>query len=185
MSKKKTDSDRPTTLEPEIFLSQHRRISDWLLKADEFKASGKAALNTAKATGVNLDAYKMVKKWAKQDREQVEKNLRDALLMARLLDLGLFDQMDLFASETNSALSGLTAKVMTDHKEWEAERAGYDEGKSGSPLDNNPHAPGSPLHERFIVGWHGGNAFQQQAEARGEQIIKPRRGSSNPEDTDE
>ena len=34
-----------------------------------------------------------------------------------------------------------------------------------------------------MTGWHGGNAYRQEAEARGEKIIRPRKGGrSNPED---
>jgi hypothetical protein len=76
-------------IEPEVFLSSHRRISDWILKADEFKASGKAAVSTAKALGVNLDAYKLVRELAKMERPRAEALLRDVLLYAKWLDLGL------------------------------------------------------------------------------------------------
>lgn len=172
-----------TRLEPEVFLSSHRRISDWLLKADEFKASGKAAVNTAKALGVNLGAYKLVRKLAKMERADAEALLRDTLLYAKWLDLGLGDQLDLFGQD-DTALSGLTAKVVTEHKGWEAEKEGYEAGKSGEPSDNCKHNPGTEFHQRWMVGWHGGNAFRQEAEARGEQIIKPRKGGENPEDGD-
>jgi hypothetical protein len=142
MAKTKDEPSGPRIVEPEVFLSQHRRISDWLVRADEFKASGKAAVNTARAMGVNTKAYKTVRKWMKMERAEVEQDLRDVLLYARILDLGLFDQLDLFSKDHNSALAGLTSKVVSEHKEWEAEKEGYEAGKSGDPLDNNPHPAG-------------------------------------------
>lgn len=151
------------------------------MKAEELKASGKAAANTAKALGVNLDAYKLVRKLAKMERPRAEALLRDTLLYAKWLDLGLGDQLDLFGKD-DTALAGLTAKVVTEHKGWEAERTGYEAGKSNDPSDNCPHLPGTEMHQRWMVGWHDGHAYRQQAEARGEQVIKPRKGGSNPED---
>ena len=178
------EAESVSRVEPEVFLSSHRRISDWCLKAEELKASGKAAVNTAKALGINLDAYKLVRKLAKLERPRAEAMLRDTLLYAKWLDLGLGDQLDLFGQD-DRAMAGLTAKVVNEHKGWETERAGYDAGKAGEPSDNCQHLPGSELHQRWMVGWHDGNAYRQQAEARGEQIIKPKRGGSNPEDGDE
>jgi len=103
-------------------------------------------------------------------------------LYAKWLDLGLGDQLDLFGGNDSEPLAGLTAKVVTEHKGWEAEREGYEAGKCGEPSDNCKHAPGTEYHQRWMVGWHGGNAYRQEAAARGEQIIKPRKGGDNPED---
>ena len=178
------ETESVSRIEPEVFLSSHRRISDWFLKAEELKASGKAAVNTAKALGINLDAYKLVRKLAKLERPRAEAMLRDTLLYAKWLDLGLGDQLDLFGQD-DRAMAGLTAKVVSEHKGWETERAGYDAGKAGAPSDNCQHLPGSELHQRWMIGWHDGNAYRQQAEARGEQLIKPKRGGSNPEDGDQ
>lgn len=180
--------ERPAShgLEPEVFLSAHRRITDWRTRANELVASGKAAVNTAKSLGVNIQAYKLTIKLSKMEREAAEDLIRSALLYARLLDLGLFDQEDLFAGQgDNSAFQNLTSKVMNDHKAWEAETQGYNDGKYGDTLDNNPHAPGSEFYARWVTGWHNGTAFRKEAEARGEKIIRPRRGKGNPEDREE
>jgi hypothetical protein len=93
------------------------------------------------------------------------------------------DPLDLFGQD-DAPLAGLTAKVVTEHKGWEAEREGYEAGKSGEPSDNCKHNPGTEFHQRWMVGWHGGYVYRQEAEARGEQINKPRKGSDNPEDND-
>lgn len=175
---------RPEAIEPEVFLSNHHRIQEWMLKVDEMKASGKSAAQAAKASGVNLKAYLLTKKLSKMEREDAESLIRDALLYARLLDLGLFAQEDLFpALGDNSAFLGLTSKVMGEHRAWEAEQAGYEAGKLDDPLDNNPHPVGTELHQRYVVGWHNGASYRTEAEARGEKIIKPRKkGQGNPED---
>ena len=181
MPTKQKNREDTSRIEPEVFLSNHRRISDWQLRVDEYKATGKARLNSAKAAGINLQAYKLVRKLAKMERGDAERLIRDVLLYSKFLDLGLGDQLDLFGGQENSALAGLTAQVVSEHKGWEAERAGYEAGKTGEPSDNCPHQPGDELHQRWMVGWHDGNAYRKEAEARGEEIIKPRRGSG-PED---
>lgn len=173
-------------LEPETFLQAHRRITDWKQKVEELAASGKAAANTANALGINLKAYKAALRLGKMQRTEAEEYLRKTLLYARWLDLGLFNQEDLFASNTgsDSEMQGFTSKVVREHKAWEAEREGYENGKFSDPLDNNPHPAGSEFHQRYVVGWHDGAAYRKEAEARGEQLIRPKKRTvgGNPED---
>ena len=179
-----TQREKPSgIIEPEVFLANHRRISDSLLSFEEFKASGKARVASAKAAGVNIQAYKLVRKLARMERRDAEQLIRDTLLYAKLLELGLGDQLDLFTGQEHNVVAGLTASVVAEHKGWEAERQGYENGKFSDPSDNCPHDPGTELHSRYMTGWHAGNAYRQEAEARGEKIIKPRKGGgSNPED---
>jgi ribosome modulation factor len=34
-----------------------------------------------------------------------------------------------------------------------AEEAGFEAGRHGLPRSANPHAPGTPAHERWLDGW--------------------------------
>jgi len=185
----KAQSRPAESMEPEVFLSNHRRIAERIRAAEESAASGKAAVNSAKAAGFNVQAYKFVRKLSKMDRGDAERLIRDALVYSRFLDLGLFDQRDLFATidGKNDAdpMASLTASVVQGHKEWEAEQAGYQNGRVNDPLDNNPYLPGTAMHERYIVGWRDGEASRREAEARGEQVIKAKKGRGAEEDDGE
>lgn len=178
----KKQQSTTSSLEPESFLSAWRRIGDRKLAADEAKAGVKAAVATARHMGTDLAALKFVGKLAALPQDEARSALRNVILYAAWLDLGLGDQRELF--DLNSDLAGLTGRVVNEHRDWEAERAGYEAGKADTPLDANTHTPGSSEYERWVVGWHDGAATRKAQIESG--IIKPKQQpEGNPEDRDD
>lgn len=173
------------SIEPEVFLAQHRRITDLEQKVEEWKASGKSAVQSAKAAGINYDAYKLLRKLRRMDPDKAERLIKDALAYARILGTGLFEQGDLFGGDSlDDLIASLKPADIAAHQEWEAEKEGYEAGKIGEPIDNCKYPVGTPFYVAYMKGYRDGEASPaaKAAAAQDEKIIKPRRGDDNPED---
>lgn len=144
-------------VEPEIFLSRYRTVSDRHRDSEEAKAAWKAEVNVSKSIGINLKAMKIVEKLRKMEPREAQTTFRDTILYLRWLGLNLLDQEDMFSAAADST-AGLTAHVVATQAAWEAGWQGYDAGKAGMPLDQNPYAPGTETHQRWASEWHDGSA---------------------------
>lgn len=146
-----------TEIEPELFLSRYRTVADSHRNAEEAKAALKAEINISKSIGINIKAMKILEKLRKMEPREAQAAFRDVIRYARWLGLNFLDQEDMFDA-ANESTAGLTAKVVATQAAWEAGWKGYDAGKSGVPLDENPYAPGTETHQRWASEWHDGAA---------------------------
>jgi ribosome modulation factor len=142
-------------LAPEDFLTLYRAIKDTKRLKDEAAAAHKAARENFKAAGGDLNAMKIVDHLQGLDDAEAELRMRETLRYAAWLGLEIGTQTELFGSAPQV---DLTASVASQHREWEAEQAGYKAGKASEPIDNCPHSGGSPYFSRWRQGWNDGQA---------------------------
>lgn len=140
---------------PEDFLAHYRRIRDTKRAKEEAGAAHNAAKQQAKAAGIDLNALKIVEHLASLDDADAELRMRETLRYANWMGLEVGTQVDMF----DAPAADLTGKVASEHKEWKAEQDGYEAGKKGEPIDNNPFPGGSPFYSRWRSGWNDGQAF--------------------------
>ena len=142
-------------LAPEDFLKLYRAIKDTKRVKDEASSAHKAARENFKAAGGDLNAMKIVDHLQGLDDAEAELRMRETLRYAAWLGLEIGTQIDMFG---DAPQVDLTASVASQHREWEAEQAGYKAGKAGEPIDNCPHSGGSPYFVRWRQGWNDGQA---------------------------
>ena len=142
-------------MSPEDFLEHYREIKDTKRVKDEAAAAHKAARERFKSRGGDLNAMKIVDHLSGLDDAEAELRMRETIRYAAWLGLEIGTQTALF---DDAPQVDLTANVAAQHREWAAEQSGYKAGKAGEPIDNNPHAGGSPYFERWRYGWNDGQA---------------------------
>lgn len=175
-----TESPRPIArqeIEPELFLKRYRHIADAARDSDGAKALWKSEISAAKGSGINIKALKLCDKIRRMTPLEGQSYLRYTILYLRWLGCDILDQEDLVSDEQTS---DITAHVMQTHKAWEAGNQGYKAGKSGSPLDANPHRPGSEEHSRWAIEWRDGQDDRNGVGAR--DIHPGHHDEGNPED---
>lgn len=153
------DTDAPTRAKPEIapefFLKRYRDIEEMRDLSEEAKADLKAELEKAKGSGIDLKALKWLRWLRKMDPREAQSAFRHTILYLSWLGINFLDQEEAFA-DGGPATSGLTAQVVATQARWEAGRAGYEAGKSGTPLDGCPYPPGSEEHQAWCTEWRDG-----------------------------
>jgi hypothetical protein len=113
---------------PEAFLAHYREMRNTKRAKEEASAGHKAARERFKAAGGDLNAMKIVDHLSGLDDAEAELRMREMIRYAAWLG------------------------------EWQAEQDGYKAGKAAEPIDNNPHAGGSPYFSRWRQGWTDGQA---------------------------
>lgn len=154
--------DAETRIEPEVFLTAYRGYYDKKRRALEAAADVQAALQGAHAGGIDIVAFKAVTKLTKMEPRDAQRTMRNILLYLGWLGCPILEYRDLI--EDNTVAEGLTSAVMQTHKLWEVEREGYECGKRGDPVDNNPHPQGSSEHQLWTRSWGDGAADQKPKE---------------------
>lgn len=108
---------------------------------DSAKGKLQNAYKAAEEDGVDTDALRAARKAQKQDRAQFAMTYRETGRFLRLIKSPLADpeQLNLFADP-----------------EWpepvNANLAGYQVGKAGGPIDENPHTPGTANFTQWRTG---------------------------------
>lgn len=159
-AKRSAEPDGDTSLasngmSPEEFLKHYRAMKDAKRRKEEAGEAFKAARADFKAAGGDLNAMKIVEHFQTLDDTDAELRMRETLRYASWLDLDIGTQTDMFG---DAPQVNLTGAVQAEHQSWVAEQAGYKSGKDGEPIDNCPHAGGSPYHVSWRRGWHDGQA---------------------------
>lgn len=168
-------------VDPEFFLKRYRDIAEVKDLSEEAKAAWKAVMEQAKASGIDIDAYKLVNKFRKWDPRKQQSVFRHFVLYINWLGINFLEQEEMFSN--GPPTTGMTQHIVATHARWEAGRAGYEAGKSGTPLDACPHPPDSEEHQAWCKEWRDGDADRPGSSARD---IKPKDGDDHhPEDGDE
>lgn len=142
-------------MSPEDFLRHYRAMKEAKRRKVEAAEAFKAARADFKAAGGDLNAFKIVEHLQTLDDADAELRMRETLRYAAWLDLDIGTQTDMFGDGPQVDLTGA---VQAQHREWQAEQDGYKAGKDGQPIDNCPHAGGSPFFTRWRAGWRDGQA---------------------------
>lgn len=120
---------------------------------DSAKGRLQSVFAAAKDDGVNTTAVKRARKLHREDHAQVAIDYTDTGRVLRMLKSPLAEQLDLFAEITHPAAVSA----------W---LAGASAGKSGAPVDDNPHTPGSEVFEEWLGGHKHGVAHSTKALTR-------------------
>lgn len=150
-------------MDAEVFLSTYRKDREMEDTVKAIKADWKGFRESASGAGLDLIAFKATLNILKLEPRRAKEVLGNLLLYLRFLGQDLFDQGDLF--ESNSSLESLTKKVRDDQANWEAERNGRKAGLSGeTPVDANPCEVGSDAFARWRTAWYEGEEERKAAE---------------------
>lgn len=140
--------------DPETIASYYRKLqaaADDVETAkgpyDEERGRYRALCKAAKTDGVDIDAMLRVLKAAKQDPDKRRMDMENFVRIAKLMDVAIGTQFDLFGAD-------VPAQVASDNAKHNATRAGQAAGKRGEHrVDSNPHDPASELYVCFDNGW--------------------------------
>lgn len=124
-------------------------------KVDEANGKLRAHLKLMDERGVNLKAVAMLRRLRKMDSEDAELLFRDIARMGRWLQMPLFSQSEMFASDDAAEPSDDAKKLVTLD---EAEREGFDAGEGGRAANDTRFAAGTEEHQAFARGWLRGQA---------------------------
>lgn len=169
-----------SNLPPHIFLEHYRECVR--LKRDVEQAQGRyrSAVKRAKASGVDQAALIQAMSLVKQDTSAVELHFRNVGRYLAWLESPIGTQGALFGVSDDQRP---TEQAAGEHREWAASEAGYEAGKAGSDIAENPFPAGSPHASKWIEGWHSGQAYlAEQLGPDGKKAKGRKRKSGNPED---
>jgi len=118
-------------------------------KKDEAVNALRNARKAAKADGVQLKALDAVRVLAKLDSHELTQDFNDIVRYARLLQVPLYSQLDMFdAPDGSSDEADIIAKAASD---------GLRAGRLGETADSaNPYDPGSPAGQAWLEYWRKG-----------------------------
>lgn len=151
-------------VEAEVFLTIYHTDYDKEQTVKDAKADWRSHLDLASAAGVNVNALKLAKKVLKMEPREAQVYMRDALLYLKFLGQDLLDYREIM---DNSAAMSLTAAVQATHAIWTAEKQGYEDGKAGNPIDNNPYLGGTDTYQAYASEWLNGSQERKAREGGG------------------
>lgn len=136
---------------------------DWLrqlMSADriceEHLAARRNLLKRMKAAGENTVAARRAIRLAKLTNEDSVSETRDLVYYMALRNIPVH-QDNLFAFDL-----GVNERTKHDDDIWETQEKGYQAGRLGVKIEENPYLPGTEAHVEWLSWWHKG----QEANAR-------------------
>lgn len=152
---RKATTDTPKNgPDPETIASYYRKLQTQAdaveaskIPYDEERGRYRSLCKAAKTDGVDIDQLLRVLKASKQDNDKRQSDLANYVRYARLMNVPLGTQFDLFGGD-------VPQQVATDNAKHNAKRAGEAAGRRGEHRhDANPHDPASELFVAFDAGW--------------------------------
>lgn len=147
------DNTPKSNLSPNTFLELFRELGIAQREIDAATGRKRAILKRAKAAGIDLDALALMQRLAKLETDEAAMRLRNLARYSAWANMPIGTQADLFGATDDQRP---TEKAQAEHNEWQADDAGYQAGKAGDSIDNNPHPAGTPFYDRWRQGWHKG-----------------------------
>lgn len=142
---------------PEVFLEHFRKMANLKRELAQVQSAVQLGFKKAKAAGINPDILKAMLKARKEEPAQIEQNMRDFFRYAMWLEMPIGQQASLFSASDDAPRP--TERAKAEHKEFEARDAGFDAGVAGRAHDDNPHVPGTLLHQAWASGHSKGVEF--------------------------
>lgn len=142
-------------------------------------------LKRAKGMGANKDALVEVRKLAKMDEDERIAYDRDRASYAKLTGVKLYVAPTADKPQGSIILDEKTQKAAVGLDEAKAYDAGFFAGKDAQDISANPHhqTTASNLFERWVVGWHDGQAANAPKQADGVTVAskarRPRKGADD------
>ena len=165
MAEKLNGDEKSNTITPNEFLAIQTELRAAQRDIDAATGRKRTILKRAKGQGADLDAIALLQRFAKMDDDEAAAVLRNTIRYASWLEVSCWTQAEMFRGVALE--DGPSEKAKWDHTEARAYDDGYHEGKDANPIENNPHQPGGPLHQKWVTGWHDGQAANAPAQADG------------------
>jgi hypothetical protein len=138
----------------EVFLRHWREVREAKNAKDDAAAGVARAKKSAKQSGINLEAFKIVEQFNDMDTDELEMLLKDIIAYSKWMKLPVGTQMEMWA-QPDVAMPNDAAQQQ--HDEWQAGQDGLQAGQLGHERDTNPHEPGSASHVSWDKQWAKGN----------------------------
>jgi hypothetical protein len=150
MSESTLAEARSHNVRPETLQKHYRTIRDAMSAHKDTGMAVARAKKSAKADGVDLDAFKLLQQLADLDTDEADMRLRNLVRYAKYIELPLGTQVDMFRDPATAAASD---DAKAEQREWEAGDAGKKAGAAGHQREDNPHQAGSREHVAWDRSW--------------------------------
>ncbi|MCL2427896.1 MAG: hypothetical protein FWD12_01525 [Alphaproteobacteria bacterium] len=147
---------RSHNVRPDVFLRHYREIRDCKSAHHDTGMALARAKKAAKGEGIDLDALKLLEKFADLDRDEAEMQLTHLRLYAEWIELPIGTQLDAFGQHQAPAAKPSEAETQKQ-RSHDARWAGEGAGRAGHERQANRYEPGSAEHVAWDKGWLKGN----------------------------
>lgn len=160
--------------DPDTILRHKAIIAQALTQQKQANSLVQLAYKRAKADGCPIEAMKLELKLQQMGADELNALYSGAVRVAEFSGRPLGFQSLLFGAAGGDKPSESAASA---YALSEAEQAGYTDATQNAPVDNNPHAPGTPMAAAWSKGWHAGRDFMERSGKLAEQAQegRPRR----------
>lgn len=143
---------RSHNVPPDVFLRHWREVRDCKSAHHDTGMALARAKKSAKTDGIDLDAFKLLEKFAELDTDEAEMQLRHLRQYADWIELPIGTQLDAFGQHTRPS-EAETEKQRAHTARSDGEAA----GKAGHERQTNRYGPGTAEHVAWDKGWLKGN----------------------------
>lgn len=143
---------RSHNVPPDVFLRHYREIRDAKTAHADTGMALARAKKSAKGSGIDLDAFKLLEKFAELDTDEAELQLSHLRQYAAWIELPIGTQLDAFGAHSKPS-EAETAKQHAHTARQDGEAA----GKAGHERQANRYGPGTAEHVAWDKGWLKGN----------------------------
>lgn len=179
MEEDETMPDIPNVTPAEL-LKHVRLIGNAQREYDEAHVAAKskqgvyrAAYKAAKKAGIDEAALKdAIRIHTRSDEATESLYFRNLGRYLNYMNSPLGKQFGLFDDGASTVPSG----ARKEHEEWEAHDQGYRAAQAGTPIDQNPHPPGSEVAQVWSMGWKKGEGVVKDVLAGNPAKPEKRRG---------
>jgi hypothetical protein len=143
---------RSHNVRPDVFLRHYREIRDCKTAHHDTGMALARAKKSAKGDGIDLDALKLLEKFADLDTDEAEMQLSHLRQYAAWIELPIGTQLDAFGQHKAPSLAE-TEKQRAHTARSDGEAA----GKAGHERGTNRYGPGTAGYVAWDKGWLKGN----------------------------
>jgi hypothetical protein len=143
---------RSHNVPPDTFLRHYREIRDCKEAHHDTGMALARAKKAAKGDGIDLDALKLLEKFADLDTDEAELQLRHLRQYALWIELPIGTQLDAFGAPSKP-----DPEETQKQRDFNAKAAGKAAGQAGHERQTNPQIAGSSEHVAWDKAWLAGH----------------------------
>jgi hypothetical protein len=154
---------RSHNVQPEVFLRHYRDIRKAKAAHADTGMEIARLKKSAKSAGIDLDALKMLEKFADLDEQEAEMQLSHLMVYAQWIELPLHTQLNMFKAPVLPVPHPESAR---EHHDFLASEAGMKAGKTGDMRTANAYAAGTSEYVAWDKAWTKGNKVWLKGQAK-------------------
>jgi hypothetical protein len=147
---------------PDVFLRHYRTIRDLKDAHSETGMAIARAKKAAKNDGIDLDAMKLLEKFATLDADEAELKMKHLVIYAKWANVAIGTQATMFEDD----IPEVDVNAASEQREWVAGGRGFDAGEAGHERGTNPFEAGSAEHVAWDKSWTRGNKVWLNAQKK-------------------